>query len=358
MKKKNIIIVTWTGVYNFGTALQSYALQAYLETKGYNVDIFDKFDNSSWWRRIKRELKNKLLFKKKSRMNRFHSKYQNIIRPSSKQSLHKLINKTDVFISGSDQIWNTSHRYDPIMFLDFVEKKKKISFSTSIGTNAIGEGYKDIVKNHLLKYSHISVREKTAQKVLTELTGRKDIITVLDPTFMLNHEDWHKFGLDYKFTTKLPSSYILCYFVGKNDYYQNQLEDVIQKSKIKNIIILSMKGDSYIRVNDAIYIYGIGPNEFVHLIENATLICTDSFHATAISINFSKQFVEFLRFSEKDSLSQNSRIFDLLNHYTLSQYLYSKDDSWMRPINYDYVHHILQKDREMSWQYLESAIEK
>lgn len=360
---KNVIIVTWTGVHNYGTALQSFALQFAIERMGYRVNIMDKilYGNSLkiTYRKARAFLKNRLREKnsKAFKMERFHRKVQHIIRPVNKRGIENVVRQTDIFISGSDQIWNTAHHYSPMMFLDFAKSKKRISYATSIGTETIPEKYKETIKQHLLKYDHISVREESAQKVLSELTKRTDITTVLDPTFLLSEKDWLQFASFSKIGRELPKEYLFCYFVGNNNYYNAQVEDIIKKSRIKDVIIATLKNTTSLSINGAIIFNNADPHDFVHLIKNATLVCTDSFHATAISINLSKQFVALLRFQDKEQTSQNSRIYNLLNHYGLFQYLYTeKSDDWNNIIDYGYVHRILEKDRNSSLKYLEEAI--
>lgn len=274
------------------------------------------------------------------------------------KQLKSLIKKTDVFISGSDQIWNTAYKYTPMMFLDFADNKKRISYATSIGTADIPEEYKEIIKGHLQKYQHISVRETTAANVLKTITGRKDIIQVLDPTFLLTSDSWHMFGEKAEFRTELPDEYVFCYFVGDNNYYSQQVNDIIKRINLNHIVIATLKSTSSFSIEGAIVLNDAGPMEFVHLIEHSSLVCTDSFHATAIAINLRKPFIELLRFSDEDNASQNTRIYDLLAHYDLKERIYSnKHTQWMQPIDYNRVYEILHKDRIYSLNYLSSSIE-
>lgn len=362
---KRVTIVTWTGVCNYGTCLQSYALQCAVEKLGYQVNILDRIRYESLLRivfnAIKSSISRILADKetKKYRVERFHRKFQHIVRPKQKIQLQRIVNQTDVFISGSDQIWNTAHRYSPMMFLDFAGNKKRISYATSIGTADVPDRYKKIVNQHLQKYQHISVRENTAVNALKALTKREDILQVLDPTFLLSDKEWHKFGEHALLPKEIPSDYLFCYFVGDNEYYTNQVLHVIRHSGLKHVIIVTLKGRTSLDIEDAMLIHDAGPVEFVYLIENAVLVCTDSFHATAISINYGKPFVELLRFSDEDTGSQNSRIYDLLTHYGLSERIYSDEHTrWIQPIDYKEVHEILGKDRETSWQYLKNGIEQ
>lgn len=361
---KKVIIVTWTGVYNYGTCLQSYALQCAVEKLGFQTKIMDRLRFENPLRTLYKEsvsaLKRCVADKntKRYRVENFHRKHQHIVRPHTIKQLKRLVADTDIFISGSDQIWNTAHRYTPMMFLDFAEGKKRISYATSIGTVDVPKEYKEVVREHLQKYQHISVREATAVNALQSLTGRKDIIQVLDPTFLLTDDEWHKLGENAKLSIELPEQYIFCYFVGDKAEYTNQVYEVIKCSGLKKVVVATLKGVSTLLIEDAVMIHNAGPLEFVHLIEHATLVCTDSFHATAISINYGKPFVELLRFSDEDTGSQNSRIYDLLTHYGLSERIYSDEHTrWIQPIDYKEVHEILGKDRETSWQYLKNGIE-
>lgn len=360
---KKVVIVTWIGVYNYGTALQSFALQYAISRLGFDVCIMDKIQNLSLVDKLKKRVRRLLSptkvnrNSKQYRMNYFHHKFQNIVRPQNKQSLDKLIKETDVFVSGSDQIWNVTHRYDPLMFLEFAKDKKRISYATSIGTDSIPEQYKEKVIAHLKKYSKISVRESSAAAHLKSLTGRDDIETVLDPTFLLEADNWRNFAKHSDLPIALPQRYILCYFVGNNDYYRQQVRDIKEKTGIPDVIVVLLKESQPCYVDNALVVDNANPNDFVYLIDNATMVCTDSFHATALSINLSIPFVDLLRFQENTSGSQNSRIHNLLAHYNLTKRLYSdKSDEWQEPTDYKSIQTILEKDREKSIKYLSESL--
>ena len=291
-------------------------------------------------------------------MHSFHNRFQNIVKPTTQVQLSKIVETTDIFVSGSDQIWNTSHRYDPAMFLSFADGKKCISYASSIGTNEVPLPYKDIVRDHLMKYDHIAVREKTAVDALSRLTGRKDIIQVIDPTFLLTDGDWRQFASNAKFNEHISEPYVLCYFIGQNEHYKQQLQKVIETSSCNSVVIVTLKEQFLFAVDGAIVINYASPTEFVYLIQHASLVCTDSFHATAIAINSSINFVEFLRFKEEEENSQNSRIYDILSHYGLSFKLFNwNNEDWSKDVDYSRVSQILNQDRKESLDYLIRAIE-
>ena len=101
------------------------------------------------------------------------------------------------------------------------------------------------------------------------------------------------------------------------------------KTGIDNIVIITSLENPSFYYDNAIVCRDAGPIEFVKLIKNATIVCTDSFHATAMSINLSIDFVEFIRFNDNDLESQNSRIYDILNRYNLLYKIYNKyNDDW------------------------------
>jgi len=364
---KNITLITWLGEGNFGTCLQSYALNTELAKLGYKVSFLQSIPSrlglygwARWGKNTVVELINHYKYKdlQTKKRNNFQRKNFNILTINITYQLKQLIANTDCFITGSDQIWNTYVAFNPRMFLDFANDKKRVAYASSIGTNDVKEEYRESVKELLLKFNHIGVREKTAVAELSKLTGRNDIVQVLDPTFLLTPTDWNKMSKDAVFETEMPKNYILCYFIGNNTHYINQLSKVRNAFGNKNIVIIPADENRDFTFDGAFVYKNASPIEFVNLLQNADCVCTDSFHATALSINHSVPFVEFMRFKDDDSKSQNSRIYDLLEHYGLMDRIYDENNmSWTNDINYDRVQEILSADRKFSIDYLVNAIE-
>jgi hypothetical protein len=163
---------------------------------------------------------------------------------------------------------------------------------------------------------------------------------------------------DAMFEDILPKDYILCYLIGQNSWYKKQLYDVHMKSGIKDVIVIPAVENPTFSVEGA-YIYkNASPVEFVRLLQDARLVCTDSFHATALSINHSIPFVEFMRFKDSEAESQNSRIYDVLTHYHMMDRLYQPDSvAWLESVNYEEVQNILSEDRKISTDFLINSIE-
>lgn len=370
-KVKRLVLVTWKGGGNYGTSLQCYALHRKLESLGYKVSFISAGYHSFG---VKTYLKGFLSFigalkifyfiqwmlmdKKNQKRVRFQAKTINEIELFSSRQVHKIVLKTDCFVTGSDQIWNTFHKFYSFNFLSFAESVKRIAYATSIGTSNVKEEYREYVKVLLQRFSHIGVREKEAVGVLNELTGRDDIRQVLDPTFLLTSDDWLDLAKDSEYEDILPNDYVFCYFIGNNGCYSDYLKEVCRRIGLSSIIIIPSHENPLFNFEDA-YIYkNAGPVEFVDLLRRAKFVCTDSFHATALCINLSVQFVEFMRFSDDDPRSQNSRLYDLLHHYSLMNKIFKPDSSeWYCPIDFKRVQTILNNDRGDSLNFLINSIE-
>lgn len=369
LKTKNkIAIVTWKGQGNYGTNLQSFALIQFLKDKGYDVVLLEKKEypisiksyikfilNIIGYYKIKRVLKNKTAKEKKIEL--FHDRFYIIKCLYTKSHFRRIEDDVDVFVSGSDQIWNSYYKYDPFMFLDFVKSKKKISYASSIGTASIPNKYKNDIKTYLQEYKHISVREQSACNVLNELLETRSVKHVMDPTFLLDIGDWMKLTKYANYGMIFPKKYILCYFIGEKKY-DDEISIIKNIYKIDSVIIVKPKDNHPFSFNGAIELLDAGPIEFVDLIMKSSLVCTDSFHATALSLNFMKNFVEFMRFSNEDTYSQNSRIVDLLERYNLIGRIFSENSiTWANDIDYSAVSLKIESDREGSIKYLINAIE-
>lgn len=373
--KKRIQIVTWLGNGNFGTSLQAYALYRYLNLKGYDCEILKAFNYKhfsfksyikmilqalgllDFYNKRKRK-KNNLSRKLLKLYDFFDNNIKQVVICTPIQYKH-LIQETDVFCVGSDQVWNAYYNFSPFNFLDFAGDVKRISYASSMGTKDFPAQYQDAIRELLMKFTHISLREKTGRDAVAKLTGRDDIKAVLDPTFLLESADWKKVAEKANFEISLPKDYMLVYLIGNNSNYVKQVENLKNKTRIKNVILIPAAENPDFGVHGSIVYADAAVSEFVSLIANATWVCTDSFHATAISINLGKNFTEFLRFKDSDRVSQNSRIYDVLSTFGLMGRLYNNEsETWAQPIDFSKIAEKLSKLREDSVSWLINAIEK
>ena len=371
---KKIGLVTWTGMGNFGTILQAYALYSFLKSCGYDCSIINEFDPDNFG--IKSYLKSiansfgvlNLLerrrvlkwqdSKKYLKVLDFRNKAYKFKKIYSSAQYKRMLDDIDVFCSGSDQIWNAYYNFNPFNFLNFAGENKRISYASSIGTKDFPKDHEQEIKNMLLDFSHISLREETGRIAVENLTGRKDTRVVLDPTFLLTKDDWSGFGRKGNIEINVPERFIFVYLIGNNKEYENQLKDLSRRIGIENMIMVPATENPNLKIDGAIEYRFASPYDFVSLIEQSSWVCTDSFHATALSINLNKNFTEFLRFKDNDKGSQNSRLYDVLQTYNLQDRLYDKEkDAWAREINFTHPTEILKELRKDSTKWLINAIE-
>ena len=358
-------VATWFGSKNFGTNLQCYALCRYLQSCGHKVYLIQPFrhDRIGFIYKIRRTLgkvkrhfsHQKLSKKDLEIIKEYENKYLTIYPlVTTKNGYKKLLDNFDCFFSGSDQIWNPFY-LSSFFFLDFAGTKPRFAYASSLGVSEIPLEKSSVYKEELKHFKHIGVREKTGVDIVNQLLGENKAVQVLDPTFLLSKDEWAAFSKKTNLKNIQPHSYMFLYLIGNREEYPNYVKKIQQHYNISDIIcVKSAEGGVY---TDATLILDrISPMQFVYFLMNARLVCTDSFHATALSINMNLNFVELLRFENADKQSQNSRIYDLLNHYILSDRIYAGMELPNETIVYDRTNSILCKDREKSVNFINDCL--
>ncbi len=258
------------------------------------------------------------------------------------------------FIVGSDQVWNPNF-IDNTYFFDFVDdSKNKISYAPSFAVKKIDEENKLRIKPLINRFNTISVREKNGVDILSELT-EKNIDITLDPTFLLSKKEWLELINKDEVKENVEEKYILCYFLGEKQFYWDYVRKIVEKTKYK-VKVIPMTRKSYLKKYDIEV--ATGPIEFLSLINNAKIICTDSFHGMVFSLIFNKNFSALSRFDSKDSKSQNSRIESLLNMLDLKENMIYEDYSNVQyeVNNYEKVNEIMQEKIKLSQDFIINAI--
>lgn len=274
-----------------------------------------------------------------------------------------VVKDANVFITGSDQIWNPfCGGYNPMMFLEFVNDGTKcISYSSSISQPSIHPLVEQRMKKALSKFTHIAVREQRSVELLNALLGRNDVKLVVDPTYLLSAEEWTKFGDMAEIEFQLPEKYIFCYFVGwkRADVYERMVQEVKDFTGIENVITLDCSNN--VRTYGGGFTYhDAGPYEWVYLLKHASYICMDSFHATVFALKFKKEFVHTMKNSDSESGSQNTRMYDILSRYGILYKNYNNDGGkeWQKEIDYERVTPIIENEIHDSMDFLKFEIAK
>lgn len=360
-----ICTITCHDVYNSGASLQAYALMKYLEEKGNEVEIIDykpdylsnhyklgvvanpKYERNLILKIAYLTLKfpgRVLALKNKKKYDEFRSNYLKITkrRYVSNDELKNNPPQADVFICGSDQIWNSkfNNGKDPAFYLDFVPKGRiRAAYAASFATDSIEESVRDITKERISKLDYIGVREVSALNILENL-GINNGVQVLDPVFLLDKYQWEK--LTYPINKN--EKYIFVYDFDGN----NLIKDIAMKiAKEKNLKIYTVFKSSY---SDKV-IKRMGPIDFISYIKNAEFVISNSFHGTAFSIIFEKQFAVVNR---KEAI--NTRMRDLLSILKIENRLISENYNFNNLINdvdYKEVNKYLRERLEVSKTYLD-----
>lgn len=256
-------------------------------------------------------------------------------------------NRYSMFVVGSDQVWNPymtmSKQGVTKYFLKFTDRKKRMSYAASFGISEIPEKYVSMYKEGLSGFEHISVRESSAVDIISNLTGQ-NAIHVIDPVFLLSSEQWEKIAQKGKKYTN--DKYILRYFLGENnELYETKIRSIAKKKNLKIIDLF----------DTASTVCETGPKEFVRLIKESELVITDSFHATAFSIIFEKQFIALKRV-RLDGQDMWTRISSLLEMFEIDENLVSGES--IEEIDYKNrnTSGIIQQKREEAMAFLLPAM--
>ena len=254
------------------------------------------------------------------------------------------IDTVDYFICGSDQIWNPSYATTSELAFCYFAPEKTVCFSPSFGVSEIPEYRKKEYIKWLEKIKSLSIREKTGQKIIKNLTGR-DAEVLLDPTMVISVEKWNK--LCKKPEKKLPGKYVVCYFLGRIDKdYRKRIQNFAKKTKLSVVMLFDITIPEY---------YTFDPGEVLYTIKNADYILTDSFHGSVFSILFHKDFYVFER--NEGGMSMNSRVETLLDTFHLQDRLYPCKHQEVSEDKWHFVEEVLEKERSHAMYYLEKSFQ-
>ena len=198
-----------------------------------------------------------------------------------------LAGKYDCFVMGSDQIWNPEFGDNAeVGYLPMVPREKKIAYAASYGVSRVCDADGEIARG-LRSVAAISMREDAGVGIVSGLAGI-DAPVVLDPTMLLAADDW---GLVSNRPQAVGSdgAYVFKYVLGDD---------------ANGEAIDGMASALGLRVVDAMdRSLKLGPAEFVWLIARSSLVCTDSFHASAFALLHHKPLAIFERCGKERDMS-------------------------------------------------------
>lgn len=352
-------ILTLTAGTNYGGKLQNYALRTKLQEIVPSAEVVtinnDTCGGDTSFSRHKHNLKvfitnRKLYFNQKKKQRVFdiyNSDYLNYTTTVIDNSNIKNVKDIDCYVCGSDQVWNPNYVPNVEINTAYNAPKgvKRISYAASIGVENIPESRKNEYIKTIGTMDAVSVRENEAAKLIKQLLD-KDVNVVLDPTLLLNDNQWAEFERAPK---DCPSKYVLTYFLTKQS---REIEEYVEK-------YARDRGMQLIKLNDLSQEkwFSISPNEFIYMIHHCDYFFTDSFHGTVFSLVFEKNFYTFSRRLINNTQKQGSRIRTLLGGVGLLDRFY-EDGNLPIPEDacYENVKEKLAARRKDSEQYLRNAL--
>ena len=322
-------------INNYGACLQAYALQQSIKKKYPNCNIlnFDRYGHKAgpidllkglviYYRDQMKPLSDwNRKHKNNKRFKEFKETYLSIDYKYTGRSFDKFTKANeeyDAFVCGSDIIWNPNLRYANIKFdmLSFAdENKTKVAYAPSFGISDFPKEKIPECKQYLQRFNALSCREEQGVNILKnsfDLRGK----AVLDPTLLLDKEEWVS-GLNICHKEKEKPYYLFYVF---DDFDLNGIiNHLLEISDLNIYLLLNTRLNKDIKNNERVKLIheSIGPIEFVKYISGAKCVFTNSFHASAFSINFNVPFILFDRDNLDPTKSINSRLDNIVNMFEL-----------------------------------------
>lgn len=375
--RASVGIITFHAAYNFGSALQAFALQEAVKRAGYRPKILNyRLKGQRHYYSLLRPWYGPRTFVKDlmqlpvlpgriAKRTRFENFMQNHMHLTEEfrdpNEASKFANQFDCVISGSDQIWNShacelEHQPFSSMFPYLLcgVTKPKFSYASSIVNMKDAELAK--LAPYLRRFRFLSVRERSSCDRLKKATGMP-IENVLDPTLLFSGDEWRKI---MRIRTNPEKSGILFYTLGGYDTVSKmkplltRLADSIKERVTvltPNCCVLWKKEEPFENHPE------FGPMEFMDALENSKLIVTDSYYGTVLAADLNRPFYSVVYGGASDF-----RKTDLLEVLGLSGRVIRGGMSARalpkEEIDFGPVNQALGLLRENSWNYLKKSIEE
>ena len=324
-------LVTIYQVPNYGSVLQTYATQEVLKKLGHECVVINYKYPNEWhyqhgFTKRKKSVRGFLgillgltpYYRRLKHLDSFRKKYLNLTKEyaSHQEVVKENFDEYDLFVVGSDQVWNTKFlKGDPFFLLFFLRKDvRRISIASSFAQKVLDKSFEDLFKAELAKFDALSVRERNGVGIIkNQLRINKDVEQVLDPTLLLSKDDWLRVIPRSKF--KPRKKYILWYVLSYAFQPKPYIIQVAQyyKKMLGDCDIIGLEG--YCKDMDDESVQMINKedasiSEFIDLFANAELVITSSFHGTAFAVNFGKPLISVVPDNNGDD-RQTSLLRDL-----------------------------------------------
>lgn len=383
--KIGCVIAYRKGHTNYGTSLVGYALIKKLQMMGYEVEVINYVKKLTLMQKMewmvnavrcgmgsvitgrmkgKKDMQKNVSYAANIKVRteaveaykerKFIPLFKNYV---GYDALHEGSKNYDAVVVGSDQVWtplSLPTKFFNLLFVD--DAVRKVAYASSFGVSSIPGFQHKATGTFLDRFHAIGVREQSGKKIVDTLSHQTATV-VADPTLLLDAIEWSEEIKDSKINMNEP--YIFCYFLGTNMEAREAANELKAKTGLKIVTLRHM--DEYMPEDESFGDYApydVDPNGFLAYIKNAEYVLTDSFHCSAFSIQFHKQFMTFYRFAQGSATGRNSRIDSLFNVLEVNkEHIYAGDVMKVEAqLDWDSIDANLKKLREESVEFLTMAL--
>lgn len=342
------IMTFWWSNDNYGQLLQCYALQKFLIKKGHDVFTikYDPIKDSQTPMRfkllkvfnikkvihvIKMQINKRKIQKEQLSHDRGFSYFREKYLCFSEKTYYNYRDlelqppKADIYIVGSDQVWNftlrdfhTVRNLIHAYMLDFGEDTtKKLSYAASWGTSRNKKNIINEVSPLLKRFSYVSVREQSGIR-LCEECGVSNVDWTPDPTMLLEAEDYRKL---YRIECNKIKDKPFLFLYMLNNTCDFDIDNVYKFAKGKGLNVIYVTGNGVVDNKEKEY---ASIPEWLWLIDNAEFIITNSFHCAVFSTLFNKQY-GVIRLTGKFT-GMNKRLESLFSRFDIKERYITNND--------------------------------
>lgn len=354
-------VITLHAVKNYGSVLQAFATQCFLEQHGCEVRIINYVRANCRPENLYQTYGGGNPLKVIAMAPTIH-RWRHVFEDFCEQNLHltdevytteadfsRFPIEADLYCTGSDQVWNSKWNRGiiPQLYLNFIpDNKYRFAFSASFGQSRLSEDEVEATRKYIERYNRISVRESSAVRILDEEYQYKGAVHLLDPTLCLNGDFWRK----YAPPRRIKDSYILVYNLNRSRAFDKYAVELSKKTGLK-LVRFCTRYDQFYRPGNSMLVPEVF--DFISLIDNARYVLTDSFHATAFSMNmktepicvypaeFGGRIESFLKLTDSEQRHiRGYDDFDVVN----------------RPVDFGKVNLILEEERRKASQFVDDVL--
>lgn len=377
MKPLRVRILSYHFSDNYGAVLQAYALREWLRRRGVEAEFINyhpryveeggSFDNlldpHKWKKNLTiAYLKASHLFdvlfgsrQQRKAFEDFQREHLGVVGPRLLQATDlNNIGEVDLFICGSDQIWNPSAQngLDPVYFLDFSVgvNARRVSYAASFGKASLAAEYHVVAGELISQLDAISVREESGVEIVRTVSGC-EAWCVPDPTVLLGAFDDLVSRGDVQ-----EKMYVFCYALRTAKIIREVAEHIAQAQGL-NIISPRTVRQRWLPIGNGVV---PGPAEWLSLLNSSAMVVTNSFHGVALSIVLNRPFIAVSLPGKRGEL--NERVGNLLTHTGLLERVVRTanpdeiDGVIARPIDWAVVNHHLASLQEHGCRFLEDQL--